>query len=48
MAPRVLIVDDHAPFRGVAWVMLKEGGFEVVGEAATGAEAFRAAATLKA
>ncbi|MGH3914917.1 MAG: response regulator transcription factor [Pseudonocardiaceae bacterium] len=47
MGPRVLIVDDHAPFRAVARVMLESGGFEVVGEAASGAQALSAAATLR-
>jgi DNA-binding NarL/FixJ family response regulator len=35
----VLVVDDHAEFRLVARMMLETGGFRVVGEAATGAEA---------
>lgn len=47
MPPRVLIVDDHAPFRAVARVMLETGGFDVVGEAATGAEAISAATALR-
>lgn len=47
MAPRVLIVDDHAPFRAVARAILEAGGFEVVGEAGTGAEAFSAAEALQ-
>jgi DNA-binding NarL/FixJ family response regulator len=36
---RLLIVDDHAPFRLVARVMLERSGFQVVGEAANGSEA---------
>jgi len=44
MAPRVLLVDDHAPFRVMARAVLEAGGFQIVGEAATGAEALRAAA----
>jgi DNA-binding NarL/FixJ family response regulator len=39
MGQRVLIVDDHAGFRASARRMLECEGFEVVGEAATGAEA---------
>ena len=45
--PSVLIVDDHAGFRGMARVMLESGGFVVVGEAGNGREAeIVAAATL--
>jgi two-component system response regulator DegU len=37
---RVLLVDDHAPFReGAAAVLRLEGGVDVVGEASDGAEA---------
>jgi DNA-binding NarL/FixJ family response regulator len=32
----VFIVDDNAPFRSVARAVLESGGFQVVGEAATG------------
>lgn len=39
MAPTVLIVDDHADFRDSARAMLQADGFDVVGDAATGAEA---------
>ena len=39
---RVLIVDDNAPFRSVARALLESGGFLVVGDAATGAEALAA------
>ena len=43
---RVLIVDDHAGFRQQARALLEAAGYEVVGEAATGAEAVVAAAAL--
>ena len=43
---RVLIVDDHAGFRQQARALLESAGYEVVGEAATGAEAVVAAAAL--
>ncbi|MCL9795830.1 response regulator transcription factor [Frankia sp. AgKG'84/4] len=36
---RVFIVDDNEPFRAVARALLESGGYEVVGDAATGAEA---------
>lgn len=39
MGRRVLIVDDHAGFRASARRLLESEGFEVVGEAADGAEA---------
>ena len=38
---RVLIVDDHAPFRSIARQILSADGFLTVGEAADGAEAIR-------
>ena len=47
MAPRVLIVDDHAPFRVVARTLLAADGFEVVGEAGDGVEALRLAQRLR-
>ena len=47
MAVRVLIVDDHAPFRALARLLLVADGFEVVGEAGDGAEALRAARRLE-
>jgi DNA-binding NarL/FixJ family response regulator len=47
MAVRVLIVDDHAPFRALARMLLVADGFEVVGEAADGAGALRAARQLE-
>jgi DNA-binding NarL/FixJ family response regulator len=46
MGQRVLIVDDHAGFRASARRMLECDGFEVVGEAADGAEALAAAREL--
>ena len=45
-ARRVLIVDDHPSFRRCARALLEAEGFEVVGEAADGAAALAAAATL--
>jgi two-component system nitrate/nitrite response regulator NarL len=41
--PSVLIVDDHADFRSAARDLLVRSGFEVVGEAADGESALRAA-----
>ena len=46
MPSRVLIVDDHASFRSLARRLLAAGGFEVVGEAADGAEAITAVREL--
>jgi DNA-binding NarL/FixJ family response regulator len=46
VAARVLIVDDHAPFRSLARRLLVAGGFQVVGEAADGADALAAARDL--
>jgi CheY-like chemotaxis protein len=45
--PSVLIVDDHAGFRSRARRLLEAEGWEVVGEAADGADALRAAADLR-
>jgi DNA-binding NarL/FixJ family response regulator len=42
VTPRVLVVDDHAPFRSLARRLLVAGGFQVVGEAADGAGALSA------
>lgn len=47
MSARVLIVDDHAPFRALARRVLTEDGFDVVGEAADGASAIDAARVLR-
>jgi CheY-like chemotaxis protein len=44
MVTRVLIVDDHEPFRAVARELLEAAGYVVSGEAADGAEALVAAA----
>ncbi len=46
MALTTLIVDDHQLFRATARVLLESEGFEVVGEAADGAEAVSAAGAL--
>src|SRR6516164_3346000 len=40
----VLIVDDHAAFRGMARALLEADGFDVVGEAADGETALAEAA----
>ena len=47
MAVRVLIVDDHAPFRALARLLLAADGFDVVGEAGDGTEALRATRQLR-
>ncbi len=44
MRRTVLIVDDHAGFRANARAVLESEGFQVVGEAASGAEALEAVA----
>ncbi len=44
---RVLIVDDHAPFRSIARQALTANGFLVVGEASDGAGAIRACGELR-
>jgi len=46
MAVRVLIVDDHAPFRALARMVLVADGFDVVGEAGDGPDALVAALDL--
>jgi DNA-binding NarL/FixJ family response regulator len=46
VTPRVVIVDDHAPFRSLARRLLAAGGFSVVGEAADGAGALAAVREL--
>jgi len=43
----VLVVDDHADFRAAVRGLLEAGGFDVVGEAGTGAEGIRAARRLR-
>jgi DNA-binding NarL/FixJ family response regulator len=47
MSTRVLIVDDHAPFRALARLLLTAEGFDVVGEAGDGATAITAARDLE-
>jgi DNA-binding NarL/FixJ family response regulator len=44
MGKRVLIVDDHQPFRAVARELLESAGYIVAGEAADAAEALAAVA----
>lgn len=43
----LLIVDDHAPFREIAGLLLACDGVDVVGEAGDGASALAAAARLR-
>jgi DNA-binding NarL/FixJ family response regulator len=43
----VLIVDDHSGFRSFARVFLESVGFDVIGEAGTGATAIEAVARLQ-
>ena len=47
MPPRVLIVDDHAPFRDAARRVLSAAGFDVVAGAADAAGALRLARELR-
>ena len=42
-----LVVDDHPTFRRTARAFLEDEGYEVVGEAADGASALEAAASLR-
>jgi two-component system nitrate/nitrite response regulator NarL len=44
---RVLVVDDHDGYRGVARALLESDGLQVVGEAADGAGALAEAARLR-
>jgi DNA-binding NarL/FixJ family response regulator len=46
VAKRILIVDDHQPFRESARRLLESEGFEVVGEAENGVAALRLAKEL--
>jgi DNA-binding NarL/FixJ family response regulator len=47
MRPTLLIVDDHPGFRSLARKLLEAGGFEVVGEAASGHAAVTTARALR-
>jgi DNA-binding NarL/FixJ family response regulator len=47
VAPTVLIVDDHAPFRAAARKLLEADGFDVVGEAEDGRSAVEAVSWLR-
>ncbi len=47
MAVRVLIVDDHQPFRALARALLELDGFQGVGEAGDGAGAVDLAGRLR-
>ncbi len=47
MPQTVLIVDDHAGFRGFARRLLEACGFEIVGEAGDGASALAAVDALR-
>jgi DNA-binding NarL/FixJ family response regulator len=46
MPTTVLIVDDHASFRATARALLEAEGFEVIAEAADGAEALELVARM--
>ncbi|WP_377639132.1 response regulator [Oryzobacter terrae] len=47
MARTVLLVDDHPGFRRMARLLLQSGGFDVVGEAASLAQALERARELE-
>lgn len=47
MSERILVVDDHPITRDALASLLNQGGFDVVGEAADGAEALELAAALQ-
>jgi DNA-binding NarL/FixJ family response regulator len=47
MDVRVVVVDDHEPFRSVARRVLAADGFVVVGEASCGTEAIRVCGELQ-
>ena len=47
VGPTILIVDDHASFRSTARFLLESEGLDVVGEAATGADAVRGVEELR-
>ena len=46
MTKTVLIVDDHPGFRSIATLLVRSAGYDVVGDAADGAEALAAAERL--
>jgi DNA-binding NarL/FixJ family response regulator len=47
MRPTLLLVDDHPGFRSLARRLLEAGGFDVIGEAATGQAAVASARELR-
>ena len=47
MSERILVVDDHPLTRDALASLLAQGGFDVVGEAADGAEALELAQSLQ-
>lgn len=47
MAPSILIVDDHLPFRSQARQLLERQGFSVVGEAADAPSAIKAVMDIR-
>ena len=47
VARTVLLVDDHPGFRRMARLLVQSGGYDVVGEAATAAEAVASARALE-
>ena len=47
MRETVLVIDDHEGFRESARLLLEADGFDVIGEAATGADGCRAADRLR-
>ena len=47
MRETVLVIDDHEEFRASARLLLEADGFDVVGEAATGADGCTAADRLR-
>jgi DNA-binding NarL/FixJ family response regulator len=47
VADRLVIVDDHAPFRALARALLQAEGFEIVGEAADAASALATVRQLR-
>jgi DNA-binding NarL/FixJ family response regulator len=47
MAPSLLIVDDHATFRGLAHILFEAAGYDVTGEAADGEAALEQVRRLR-